>query len=1353
MAQVRIQVRRDTTAGWSTSNPVLAEGEYGLETDSLRFKVGDGIRNYVNLPYASGALPATTAPIDVGARQSGTSLNYARADHSHAFPSSVTFSSVTANTATIAGNLSVTGSLIGGTHSHTTANILNWSTASSDAVFSNLSGGSNVTLTRDEVTGVTTISAQPGTSGVSSVSGRTGDILLSASDLSDFPATVQQSGKYLKTDGTNLTWEDPLANGGVAKVNNLTGDVTLAAGSNVTLTVNSATNAITIDATTSSGSGSVTSVNSLVGALDIVAAAGSGLTVTASGSSVTLDASISYNDLTNVPATFTPSSHTHAPFDVTGLVAEIETTVDSLLTAGTNITLTYDEAAHTLTIDAAGASAPTLLAGSGIAIDQTVPGEAEISVVGTLDGGAYEGFDSPTDPPYFSIQPQGQLVTVGTAIFTARLENAESPAFQWERADPGSDTFYSLANTSPYSGVTTETLSVGPVSESDNGGRYRLVATLQSGDTVISDSAVLSTVALVITDQPLPAEFVEADTIKVDSFLMVIADGGTTPYSYQWQQNIAGTWTDMAGETDYYVDEITGTLGASESERVDTFRVKVTDAAGIFVFSDEAEITIRADLAEITLQPEGQPIVSGAATFLCEYQGKGLTVAWEKREAGGADFLPIGSEGQITTPSAGTYRSTLSLSGLTGNDNGDEYRLRVSNDAGDVYSDAAALGASAAIISQHPASATVIENTGHTFTVVASYSDGPLSYQWQEKTPGGSFSDLSGETSSSLALSPANVSLGRDGSLFRCVVTAGGVPTYSKEALLTVISAPAAGDAIFTTQLTDQTVSEGGSYRVDAVSTWLASTDHYAFARVEYDDGTIEYHPLQSGVIWRGTATSFHAAAAHTRYFGALQLWKSAWVTICASTSDPTSYTAVGTTTTMQPWMYAKFNVRNCTSSPDESRLRTGVIELPTTQTLPLGCQGSTLNIPDPPYTYVESQPARCTVNARQAFIGPVPNTGFWDPPTEFTFEGAADLDTDVVLAFSTSSSGMYFRAEKKGVAGWQTRTLPFPFQADRVINCWGNFYVFGRITHDSGYATALVSTDDGRTFEPTEWNFGDTTIDASYAGNKLLVTAGSTSVYEYPSNPYYPTRNIIVAVDYTARAYSKTQNGAWQTANLGLYYKRRYNRGSVPRELPVSRPYPMSYAHGKYFWRTKWSTDAVTWVALSTAPGNNGAQYFVPVNTPDATQSYVLTSNGYRAPAPNGVATAFFAPIANGEPGAGPQAGTDIFFGWQQHPDGAYIYAKGSGNPTVNRALFGHTRYWSGRQDLGWASMQIMSYTFGGNNGPDLDTAYWGPVSEPYAGPGFIFMDDRVIHLFRYRLSSANAAPPDGSIPSPPRR
>lgn len=49
--RVTLQIRNDAAADWLTRNPVLAEGEYGLESDTFLLKIGDGVRTWDNLPY------------------------------------------------------------------------------------------------------------------------------------------------------------------------------------------------------------------------------------------------------------------------------------------------------------------------------------------------------------------------------------------------------------------------------------------------------------------------------------------------------------------------------------------------------------------------------------------------------------------------------------------------------------------------------------------------------------------------------------------------------------------------------------------------------------------------------------------------------------------------------------------------------------------------------------------------------------------------------------------------------------------------------------------------------------------------------------------------------------------------------------------------------------------------------------------------------------------------------------------------------------------------------------------------------------------------------------------------------
>lgn len=50
---VRIQIRNGTAEEWAEVNPILAVGELALEIDTRKFKIGDGIHAWNDLPYAT----------------------------------------------------------------------------------------------------------------------------------------------------------------------------------------------------------------------------------------------------------------------------------------------------------------------------------------------------------------------------------------------------------------------------------------------------------------------------------------------------------------------------------------------------------------------------------------------------------------------------------------------------------------------------------------------------------------------------------------------------------------------------------------------------------------------------------------------------------------------------------------------------------------------------------------------------------------------------------------------------------------------------------------------------------------------------------------------------------------------------------------------------------------------------------------------------------------------------------------------------------------------------------------------------------------------------------------------------
>lgn len=52
--RMKIRFRRDLSSLWQSRNPILLSGEPGLETDTNKLKLGDGVRSWNNLPYIYG---------------------------------------------------------------------------------------------------------------------------------------------------------------------------------------------------------------------------------------------------------------------------------------------------------------------------------------------------------------------------------------------------------------------------------------------------------------------------------------------------------------------------------------------------------------------------------------------------------------------------------------------------------------------------------------------------------------------------------------------------------------------------------------------------------------------------------------------------------------------------------------------------------------------------------------------------------------------------------------------------------------------------------------------------------------------------------------------------------------------------------------------------------------------------------------------------------------------------------------------------------------------------------------------------------------------------------------------------
>ena len=138
-------------------------------------------------------------------------------------------------------------------------------------------------------------------------------------------------------------------------------------------------------------------------------------------------------------------------------------------------------------------------------------------------------------PTSFSIQPTGQTVQDGgTVSFTAK--SAGSPTYQWQVSTDSGRTWTNVLAGSPYSGPTTDTLTITGVTVAMTGNQYRCLASNSAQSDVASNAA-------------LPIVTVSAPTVSAAK--RVTNDGFTA------------SWSAVSGATGYRLDVATDSAFSS----------------------------------------------------------------------------------------------------------------------------------------------------------------------------------------------------------------------------------------------------------------------------------------------------------------------------------------------------------------------------------------------------------------------------------------------------------------------------------------------------------------------------------------------------------------------------------------------------------------------------------------------------------------------------------------------------------------------------------------------------------------------------------------------------------------------
>ena len=217
-------------------------------------------------------------------------------------------------------------------------------------------------------------------------------------------------------------------------------------------------------------------------------------------------------------------------------------------------------------------------------------------------------------------------------------------------------------------------------------------------------------------------------------------------------------------------------LNGTSSLPAGNYVVTVTGTAGAIVQTRDITFTINPGTGPaIATQPSTQTVCAGAnATFTVAATG---TYQWQVSTVAAPAFTNI----------SGASAASLTITGVTAAQNGNQYRCVVSGQCGNTNSNAAALVVSAPpAITTHPQSVTLCAGSNNTFSVAAAGAG--LTYQWQISTAAvPAFTNIASANSNSYTVSGSTAAM--NGDQYRCIVSGTCTPAVtSNAATLTVIS-------------------------------------------------------------------------------------------------------------------------------------------------------------------------------------------------------------------------------------------------------------------------------------------------------------------------------------------------------------------------------------------------------------------------------------------------------------------------------------------------------------------------------------------------------------------------------------
>jgi len=409
-------------------------------------------------------------------------------------------------------------------------------------------------------------------------------------------------------------------------------------------------------------------------------------------------------------------------------------------------------------------------------------------------------------PLTFTSMPTDVVECSGNgAAFSAAITNGTGEGtitHQWQVSSDGIN-WTNLANSAPYSGVTTTTLTISDVAGL-TGKSYRLQSTTGTCSAANSDPALLTVEGpLAIADQP--DNFTTCSDLGV-FFAVSVTNPGQGFIFYQWQESTDGsTWNNLTNtgnfngvHTDTLSIDVVAGLGNNQ------YRVLVNTATCDTLTSTVGSLTVEGPLT-ISDEPDDVTICSGSGTSFSvgiTNPGAGsILYQWEVSANGGATWSSLSNGG--VNGYTGVTTATLGITDVVGL-GGYKYRVQASTpNCASTVSVAATLAVEGPIfITTNPSDVTICSNLSQTISaVVGNSGSGVLSMVWQESQNGGATwanlsngGNYSGALTQDLAIA---LTEGMDTYQYRLVLSTSVCNDTTAVAILNVLDACSDGSCDF----------------------------------------------------------------------------------------------------------------------------------------------------------------------------------------------------------------------------------------------------------------------------------------------------------------------------------------------------------------------------------------------------------------------------------------------------------------------------------------------------------------------------------------------------------------------------